>query len=77
MKVYIRYQDDGPSGPCGQLTSTNPWDQLHVFPDYEQARMFMHQVENHTVGRKNPRITGVWQEEEIDHTDQIATFVKS
>lgn len=64
MKVYLRYQDDGPSGFCGQTTSvTSPWDQLHIFPDYDSAREYMRQLEQWPPGRKNPRVTAIWQEE--------------
>jgi len=62
MKIYIRYQDDGPSGPCGQATSTtSPWDILHIFKDQKSYRKFTKLVESMT-WRKNSRITAIWHE---------------
>ena len=74
QQVYIRYQDDGPLGVCGQTTDiTSPWDRLYIFKDHEAAYEFMRKVEN-SRGRKNPRVTNIWQagddfEEVFDYTE--------
>ena len=61
QQVYLRYQDDGPLGACGQIISvTNPWDRLYIFKDHEAAYEFMREVES-CRGRKNPRVTKIWQ----------------
>ena len=58
--VYVRYEDDGPSGICGQACSiTNPWDILHIFDDESGFRDFMKSTENIT-NRLNPRVTTLW-----------------
>jgi hypothetical protein len=60
MQVYVRYQDDGPVGICGQACSiTNPWDQLHIFGDEKKAHEFARKIEKYA-GRKNARITASW-----------------
>ena len=67
MEVYVRYQDDGPLGICGQMCAiTNPWDQLHIFPNESEARKFMRKVESIRF-RKNSRVTGMW----VDDQDQM------
>ena len=66
MKTYIRYQDDGPSGVCTNACSeTNPWDELHIFESYDDARIFMKDVEQgkYKKGRLNSKITCIWQDE--------------
>ena len=64
MKVYVRYQDDGPLGICGQMCSiTNPWDQLHIFSNESKARKFMRKVETIKI-RKNSRVTGMWEDDQ-------------
>ena len=61
QQVYVRYQDDGPLGACGQTANiTSPWDRLYIFQDYLDARKFMRKVEK-SRGRKNPRVTKIWQ----------------
>lgn len=62
-RVYVRYQDDGPSGPCGQtMNVTSPWDRLYVYENEEDARAFVRFVKDKRVGwgRRNPRISGYW-----------------
>lgn len=64
MKTYLRYQDEGPSGICGQSCSiTCPWDQLHIFLTEKKAEEFQQKVKDYK-GRKNARITGVWYDDE-------------
>ena len=63
MKTYVRYQDDGPNGPCGQSCSTtNPFDQLHIFECMNDANKWMRSVELLKT-RKNPRVTMVWYDD--------------
>jgi len=63
MKTYVRYKDDGSLGICGQACSiTNPWDKLHIFENYDEARKFMKNIENFKSHRENPRIDYYWQE---------------
>lgn len=69
-RAFIRYRDDGPSGPCGQTTSTtSPWDRLYVYEGERaerDAEAFMRWlVQNqHAHGRRNPRIDGWWYEDD-------------
>ena len=69
MKTYVRYQDDGPRGFCGQICGiTNPWDHLHIFKDEDSAREFMRKVEVEAdQNRENSRVTAMW----IDDQDQM------
>ncbi len=63
MKIYLRYQDDGPNGICGQACSiTNPWDVLHVFDDEDSAYWFKRNLEKNK-SRENARITMQWDSE--------------
>ena len=72
MKTYVRYQDDGPIGICGQICAvTNPWDQLHIFTNEDEANEFMKKVESAT-GRKNSRVTAMW----VDDPDQMYPSVR-
>ena len=51
------YEDDGPSGICGQACSiTNPWKRLYLFETEEKMREFARSVEN-SQGRLRPRIS--------------------
>ncbi|MEA3421776.1 MAG: hypothetical protein U9Q97_08910 [Acidobacteriota bacterium] len=71
MKTYVRYQDDGPRGFCGQIcATTNPWDHLHIFTDEDLAREFMRKVEV-IQSRQNPRITMVWIDDEREMYPEV------
>lgn len=74
MKIYVRYQDDGPAGICGQeARTTSDWDQLHIFNSYKKAHEFIREVERST-GRRNPRATAMWHEEyETEVFDHIGS----
>ena len=61
-KYYVRYQDDGPMGLCGQAMSiTMPWDRLYVFDCAEDADRFCAGVRESN-GRKNARVTARWDD---------------
>lgn len=68
---YIGYEDDGPSGPCGQCTSiTSKWRKLYIFTDYQKAKDFIDSVNSRKMCRIRPRIVGFWgdsklQEEQV------------
>lgn len=62
-KYYIAYEDKGPSGPCGQVTSiTRTRNDLYVFDDEESARTFISKARPNP-NRIMPKITGFWSEE--------------
>jgi len=61
----VAYEDQGSLGPCGQtVENTSPWRTLHVFMDEDKFREFIKLVteNSHKLGRKQPRIVGVWSE---------------
>ena len=61
-KSYVRYQDDGPSGACGQsVSNTMPWDILYVFNSPDDADQFCKNVSKGR-GRKNVRVTARWDD---------------
>ena len=64
-KCYVAYEDRGPSGPCGQITSvTRTHNDLYIFDDETSARLFVDKVEKcRPTSRLSPRITGFWSEE--------------
>ncbi|MCK5608343.1 hypothetical protein KAR91_41055 [Candidatus Pacearchaeota archaeon] len=63
-KYYVAYEDKGPSGPCGQVTSvTRCHSDLYVFDDEESARSFIKKVDERIIrSRIMPKITGFWSE---------------
>jgi len=67
MKTYVRYQDDGPLGACGQICEiTNPWDRLHIFKTEKAANEFLRMFKKNpsVCGRRNARITGIWHDDQ-------------
>lgn len=66
MKYFVRYQDDGAMGGCGQSCSiSDPLNQMHVFENEDDAKAFIKRVREDKPTRKNQRITGIWTENEI------------
>jgi len=56
----VAYEDDGPSGICGQACSiTNPWRKLYLFETEEKMREFVRKIEQ-TTGRLRGRIVGMY-----------------
>ena len=63
-KCYVAYEDKGPSGPCGQVTSvTRTHNDLYIFDDEESARAFISKVKGPKRIRIMPKITGFWSED--------------
>lgn len=64
-KYYVAYEDKGPSGPCGQVTSvTRIHNDLYVFDDEESARLFIEKVNGKiSSSRIRSRIIGFWSED--------------
>ena len=63
-KWYVAYEDKGPSGPCGQITSvTRSHHDLYIFDDEESARAFITKVTGFNTSRIMPKITGFWSED--------------
>lgn len=63
-KWYVAYEDKGPSGPCGQITSvTRTHNDLYIFDDEESARAFISKIENRRGSRIMAKITGAWSED--------------
>jgi len=65
-KYYVAYEDNGPSGPCGQtVENTAPWRKLYIFNDETEARAFVARVTEHPfkLGRIRPRIIGFWSDD--------------
>ena len=55
--IILAYEDQGPSGACGQVMSvTAPWHQLLIFFDFEEAKEFQENIYKHNPHRINPRI---------------------
>ena len=64
VKIFMRYQDDGPSGPCGQACSTtNNWDILYIFENNDSARKFTREVEE-MKSRENARVSMSWTDDD-------------
>jgi hypothetical protein len=64
---YLAYEDDGPSGPCGQSVSiTMPWRKLLVYENPDDAYALMGFLASRTVfgGRRRPRIVGAWSDDD-------------
>ena len=60
--IYVGYEDKGPSGACGQTVSnTAPRHVLFVFSTRESYQKFVDSI--HSVGRRRPKIIGVWDSE--------------
>lgn len=63
------YEDDGPSGICGQSCSiTNPWKKLYIFETEEKMREFLRNVEEIKT-RKNSRVSGLFYPSEFARND--------
>jgi hypothetical protein len=59
-KYYVVYEDKGPSGPCGQVTSvTRTHNDLYVFDDEESAKLFIDKARPNA-SRVMPKIIGFW-----------------
>lgn len=62
---FVAYEDKGPSGPCGQITSvTSPWQKLYVFTNEAKARELIKKITENPFnsGRLYPKITGYWSD---------------
>lgn len=67
------YEDDGPSGICGQSCSiTNPWKRLYLFETEEKMREFARAVEN-SKGRLRSRISYTFYPEPL--ADKEINFI--
>lgn len=64
-KYYVAYEDKGPSGPCGQVTSvTRTHNDLYIFDDEEIARLFIEKIRSRGSGsRIMSKIIGFWSED--------------
>lgn len=72
-RYYAHYEDDGPSGPCGQgFSTTKPWNRLYVFTDPKAWLDFQHDVQVETF-RLNARVTGAWADGD-DHYEPVSTL---
>jgi hypothetical protein len=68
VRMVLHYRDDGPSGPCGQMTSiTSPWSRLYTYKSEDDAMAFMRYLEGHPAGfgRRRPRIEAWWYDEHV------------
>lgn len=64
LGVYVRYQDDGPTGICGQTTDiTSPWDKLFIVDDYDQLKDLEALIK--LQHRLNGRITTIWEDYDV------------
>jgi len=58
------YEDDGPSGICGQSVDiTIPWKKLYLFDDEEVMHNFTQKIRDckgKCGGRRNVRVTGIF-----------------
>ena len=64
-QYFIAYEDEGPSRPCGQVTSvTMPWRKLYVFTDETKSRDFIKNITENpfSLGRIRPKIKGYWSD---------------
>lgn len=69
--IFISYKDDGPRGVCGQSMSvTAPRRILYRCSDLTQARKLLRVIEEDNI-RRNPRVDGVWSDDELDGFDPI------
>ena len=76
MRIYLRYQDDGAQGLCGQAYSiTESWDILHIFEDEDDAHLFKRAVEM-VKSRKNPRITNRWDDRTYGMVPEVKSHIK-
>ena len=63
-RCYVAYEDKGPFGPCGQVTSvTRTHNDLYIFDDEESARAFISKVRGPQRSRVMPKIIGFWSED--------------
>jgi len=63
IRYYVAYEDDGFSGPCGQITSvTSHRRQLHIFKSEKAAQEFIEKIRLGALhaGRTRSRIVGYW-----------------
>lgn len=62
-KCYVAYEDKGPSGPCGQITSvTRTHNDLYIFDDEESAKAFISKARP-SASRVMPKIIGFWSKD--------------
>ena len=66
MKLYITYEDKGPSGIVGQeVTATSAWQRLYILEGtYQEIKNKLEEMENSFYSyRRSPRfITTYWEE---------------
>ena len=66
---FVAYEDNGPSEPCGQATSTTkPWRKLYIFTDEAKSRDFIDKITENPfkTGRIRPKIIGYWSDSDGD-----------
>lgn len=69
MKLYITYEDKGPSGPCGQdMRTTAHWKRLYILEGtYEAIKSKLEEMESSFYkGRKSPKFMNCYWEETND-----------
>ena len=67
----VIYEDDGPSGMCGQSTlTTSPWKRLYLFKSESKMRKFLQQIES-SKGRMNSRVSYVFYSDEMGGNNEI------
>jgi len=79
MTIYVRYRDDGPAKPCGQIVSiTKPYDILYKCSDLEASDELIRKIrDNEARVRRNPRVDGVWSDNELDYYDPVKEYESS
>ena len=72
MKLYICYEDKGPSGPCGQdMRTTSPQKRLYIIEGtYDEVKDKVRELENSLSknNRKSPKLTNYYAEGTSDET---------
>jgi hypothetical protein len=59
--IFAAYEDDGPETLAGLIKEgEHSLKRLYVFPDWEYAQEFQAGLDKWGNGRKNPRITGFY-----------------
>ena len=63
-RFFVAYEDDGPSGPCGQdMRTTSPWRRLYEFDNEDDALAFYKLLKSGTWRfRLRSRAVGFWSD---------------
>ena len=71
MKLYICYEDKGPSGPCGQdMITTSPQNRLYIIEGtYEEIKQKRDKLESDisTSSRRSPKLTNYYWEDDDNY----------